>query len=368
MKKTPQLNQRILRPVLLASILLIAICLVLVSLYLPGWSEQVRDLQATGTAVINGETTQLAGSTNTAVVIAAQQTQAVASTLTAIPTATATQTSAPIAKICSAKVVGDTRAFYLFPSIGYKGYQNVSVGTPINILGRWPDKGWYKVSINNAEGWMRNNSIRPDDASCDPVVYTVSYLLGLDEPGSTPLLNDSFASNENVWTDGTGSTIRPTTDPATSEQRLVIESEAQSILEPDNRSIRDVTAFRLVTSVELSSFNASQGFLGIRFRDNETNYYELRIFPGTLCEVHILATNQEINNFLMDRKACISNSYYIDLSLSPDSILGLAVNGYVVISSFNLKDNEGLFENGKVRLVVNQGKAAFDFITILSLR
>jgi hypothetical protein len=366
MKKKQQWNQRIVRPVLLSSIVLIVICLFLVALYVPGWSKQVKNLQGTSTAVVSGTNTQVAGSTNTAAVIAEQQTQAAIATLRAVTTATATATSAPVGQICGAKVVGDISPFYLFPSTGYKEYQNITFGTPVNILGRWPDKGWYKVSIDDAEGWMRSNSIRLDDPNCDPIVYTISYLLGLDQTGTTPLLNDSFATNENIWADSSGTRISPTTNFATTEQQLVINAEEQSVVSTDTRLILDVPAFHFVTSVELSSFVKNQSFLGIRFRDNDTNYYEIRIFPGTLCEVRILKTNEEINKFRMDPKACISNSYFIDLSLSSDSTLNLRMNGFDVISSFNFGDNEDLIENGTIKLVVNKGKAAFDFIAVTS--
>ena len=378
MKKRQHLNQRIFLPVFLASILLIVICVVLVALYLPHWGKQVSDVQATRTAVIAGEKTQFVEAANTAIVIAEQQTLSVAETLTAVPTPTltptlipsptlpASPTSAPLAKICSAKVAGADRAFYLFPGIGYKGYENIGVGSPVSVLGRYPDRGWYKVSINGKEGWIRSNFVRLDDANCAPTVYSVSFLLGLDQSGMAPLLNDTFASNDNVWTDSTGAIIKSTPDTQTGEQQLVLNAQTQMVVGSDNRFVQDISGFYLVTSVTFSSSVEDNGFLGIRFRDNGTNYYEIRIFPGVSCHVNVFTTGQDITTFLMDPKACISNSYFIEMSFSSKNSLNLNVNGYGVVSSFNFKDTDGLFTNGAIKLVANKGKAFFDFITITS--
>lgn len=373
MKKRQKINQRIVIPVILVSILLVVICIILVALYLPGWSKQVREIQFTRTAVVAGEITQFVEATNTAIVAAEQGTLSAAETLTAVPTFTLTPTliptptSAPSAIICSAKVSRNDGAYYLFPSINYKVSEKIENNSPISILGRWPDKGWYKISVNGKEGWIRDNFAKLDDSNCIPTIFTVSYLLGLDQKGLLPLLNDTFASNENVWMDQNEIAIKPIANGQTGDQQLILNTDAQLTVGADNQLVQKIDAFQLVTSVTFSSPGEDNSYYGIRFRDNDASYYEIRIFPGDLCRVDVFVTGQEgINSFFMDRKACVTNSYFVEMSLSPSSSLDLSVNGYNTISEFNFKDGDGVFKNGTIRLVVSNGSASFDFITILS--
>jgi hypothetical protein len=266
--------------------------------------------------------------------------------------------------LCDAKVSGVERALYFAPGVGYR-YKVISVGTPVKVLGRFADRGWLKVSANNEDGWMRSDSIKFDNNNCNSAtVYSISYLLGLDQPDTTILLNDTFASGENTWYDSSSTNLVPVAD-VTGEQQLVINTKSQEVISTDNSNIADNQAFRLITSVSLTNI-IDDGFVGIRFRDDGTNYYEIQLFPGEICNVNVVASGQKINNFTMDRKACVTNSMYIELSFSSSYLLDLRVNGYDVMSSYKFNDLNSQYTDGTIRFVVNKSKAAFDFVTVVT--
>ncbi len=373
MKKRQKLNQRILIPTISVSIFLIIICVVLIALYLPGWGKQVSNIQSTRTAVSEGEFTQLANATNNAALVLEQETRSAAETMTAIPTFTLTptliptSTSAPSAIICTGKVSGADRSYYLFPNINYRVSEEVANNYPISVLGRWPDKGWYKVSVNGKEGWIRDSFTKLDDVSCIPTIFTVSYLLGLDQENLHPILNDTFASNENIWKDQNGTSIKPIANTQTGDQQLVLNTKDLLIVTTDNQALQNVPVFDLVTSVTFSSRGGENSYFGVRFRENNANYYEIRIFPGDVCRVDVFDSEQEgQNSFFIDRKACVTNSYFVELSLNENSTLNLLVNGYDTISEFNLRDDVESLNGGAIKLFSENGNASFDFITVLS--
>ncbi len=377
MNNRQKASNKIILPTLAGSLVIIVVCIVLLALYLPGWQEKVNIVQSTRTAVAADEKAQAIASTKTAAEEKTQVAFSAAQTLTSAPTSTplpsvtpsptlaSTPTLIPTQMLCNAKVAGVDRAFYFAPSVGYT-YKVVSVGTPVKVLGRWADRSWLKVSVDNEDGWMRSDSIKFENANCNSAtVYSVSYLLGLDQPNSIILLNDTFASGENTWFDATNTALVPAAD-ATGEQQLVINSKSQSVISADNPNIVDVQSFHLITSVLLSTNAADEGFVGFRFRDDGTNYYEIQLFSGEVCSVNIVASGQKINSFNMDRKACINNSMYVEMSFSSNYLLDLRVNGYDVTSSYKFNDLNSQYTDGAIKLVVNKAKASFDFISIVT--
>lgn len=366
-----RLNTKIILPTFIVSILTILACFVLAALYMPGFRKSVVSVQETQTAIIDSEKTQVAIITGTAAQVDVQNTLSVSKTQTAIPTVTMTPTSlptftpVPISEMCDAKVIENGQAIYTLPGIGYKGYSNIQIDTPIKIIGRWPDTTWYKISTIDRIGWIRANAIQLLDINCAPTIFSVSYLLGMDEVGKV-VLNDTFASNENAWFDGAGVQLIPSADVQTKEQQLVVDSKKQEVVTTNNQFIQNVQAFNFSTSVSFSAYsNAGDSFIGLRFHDNQQSYHEIQIFPGELCRADVFSTNQKINSFPINLNACASNSFYIEVFLSSNNTLNLKVNGYDVVSSLNLKDNSGnVATSGALKLVVNKGRAAFYFIAV----
>lgn len=376
MNKRQKTSNKIILPTMIGSFVIIGVCIVLLAFYLPGWREKVNIAQSTRTAIAADENATAIALSKTAIEQKTQLALSNAQTLTAAPTFTplpsvtpsptlaSTPTLIPTQMLCDAKVSGVERALYFAPGVGYR-YKVIGVGTPVKVLGRFADRGWLKVSANNEDGWMRSDSIKFDNNNCNnATVYSISYLLGLDRPDTTILLNDTFASGENTWYDSTSTNLVPVAD-VTGEQQLVINTKSREVISTDNSNIVDNQAFRLITSVSLTNI-IDDGFVGIRFRDDGTNYYEIQLFPGEICNVNVIASGQKINNFTMDRKACVTNSMYIELSFSSSYLLDLRVNGYDVMSSYKFNDLNSQYTDGTIRFVVNKSKAAFDFVTIVT--
>lgn len=92
----------------------------------------------------------------------------------------------------------------------------------------------------------------------------MSYLLGLDQKGLLPLLNDTFASNENVWMDQNEIAIKPIANSQTGDQQLILNTDTQLTVGADNQLIQKIDAFQLVTSVTFSSPGEDNSYYGIQ--------------------------------------------------------------------------------------------------------
>ncbi len=281
-------------------------------------------------------------------------------TPTMIPTSTATVTPPPEQTLCDAVVQGDSRALYPVPGQGHKSFDRIlAVGEKVKILGRLSDNGWYKVEVSGEQGWIKSASLQVTD-SCKPTIFDLHYLAGWLDPNEDLVLEDTFATNANIWVDANSQkNILPNTLQQ-GESVLNISSDGSIIVEPMNFQTNNVAAFKLYTSFTVDNVS-EQSYFGFRFRESEGNYYELLFSPLT-CQVNVTDANNLIFTKQLDLKTCIDRYYDLYISLTSDD-LEVQINGFDPIL-VHLQNPNGELSQGKISLVLNKMTTSLDYIVI----
>lgn len=282
-------------------------------------------------------------------------------TLTPIPSPTLVPTSAPQQEICDAVVQGTPRAVYPFPGLGHSLFiKLLEVGTKIKVLGRIGDNDWYKVEINNEQGWMKSDALRVLN-SCKPTLFDLHYLANWLNQDETLLLEDTFSANANIWIDTESQeSILVNTTPG-GESALNIQASNERVITTTNPRVSDVYAFKLYTSFTVEKAKDQSSF-GIRFRDSGSEYYQISLLP-TSCKVDVYATSKLVYSNNMNLKTCIDRYYDIYMVMSSDYKLSIQINGFDPIS-INLQDPDGRFGHGKIDLVANNIDVKLDYIVV----
>lgn len=347
------MNRRVMGLTALVCLGIITACSLAASLYYRGVTVPALSTQEALRANIN----------------ATQTAYSISATLTAIPTntpqpsPTVTTTASSQGVTCYATIQGNSGAIYPVPGQGhFDTYTPVEVNTEVKIIGRLIDGGWYKAEVNGKQGWAKSDSLR-FETSCQPTVYDLHVLANWQGSDEKLILEDTFGAKANVWINPLTKTIFAPRTNAQGEAQLEINADQETLVTTTNPRLANVTAFRLYTSLAVDN-KSEQSYVGVRFRDNEPNYYQVLLSPSA-CNVSVSATNNLIYSNELDRRICAGRYYDVLLTLSNDYKLVLNVNGYDVIL-IDLPDQGGQYSKGSIKLVVNDSDVKFDYIVILA--
>lgn len=293
---------------------------------------------------------------------------AVARTLTAMPTITPSPTLTPIPPtmapyiFCDSLVQGTNRYLYPLPSFGYNRALTTSIKPKmeVKVIGKLPNLGWVKVRFGDVEGWMRNEYLEYVEPNCTPNSYPLSFLLGITSEGEVVVVDDTFVSNANSWTDSLGNTLSATI--LSGDAKLKVKTSGSELittyaLQPNS----NLNAFHLNTSITINSSSNSSSF-GFRFRDSGTNFYQAIITPST-CSLSVYQTDELLYQANLNPKACADRYYGVELSLDANYILDLKINGFEPIT-VALQDPNGLFVLGGIQLVANAIDLDWNYIVV----
>jgi hypothetical protein len=282
-------------------------------------------------------------------------------TSTLPPTSTLAPTIPPQQTVCDAEVQGTSRAMYPVPGQGHKSfYRLVEPGTNIKILGRLGDNGWYKVEIDNEQGWMKSDNLQLLN-SCRPTIYDLHYLANWLGPDEELVLEDTFSANANAWFDTTTQKNILANTTQQGESILNLYSNNEIVVTTTNPRVSEISAFKLYASFSVDKVN-DQSYFGIRFRDTGNEFFQLFFSPAT-CKIDVSATNNLIFSNNMNLKTCIDRYYDMYISLTSDYKLEIQINGFEPIS-INLQDPDGRYSKGKIDLVANKINVSLDYIVI----
>ncbi len=307
-------------------------------------------------------------STQTAII--SQATDSVVQTMAAIPTGTpsptptTTLTIPPQQVLCDATMPGNSRAIYPVPSQGHTYFNKlVEANSNVKILGRLADGGWYKVEANGQQGWIKSDALKIKD-NCRPTIYDLHYLadwLGTDEQ---LILDDTFATNANIWiNDLTNDNFLAKTNQQ-GEAFLDVRTEKGEVLvTTSNPRLNSLSAFSLYTSFSVNSIS-DQSYIGIRFRNNNNNYYQIILYPAG-CNISVYATGNLVFSNEINPRICIDRYYDMSLMLSTDYMLMLQLNGFDPIP-INLQDPDGRYSHGNIGLIANEAEVQFDYLVVVS--
>lgn len=395
------MNQRIMIILGVFFLGLVFICGSLFSLYTPVWQELLATVQLertqvaainqatamaltrsaeqaatqaaqTRTAEIIARETAQASATAEAIVATAQAATAMAATLTAMPTPTLTPTSTPTstpppqANVCQAAVSGTDRLVFSVPGGGRRvDAQLLPVGTAIALTGRLKDMGWYQASYQEESVWIRSDFVVFADNGCQLVIYDLSYLLGELEQGEQLILDETFATNENRWVNSSGALLIPSRT-SYGDARIRIEAntiDPQVIGVNNNSKLEDLSAVKVVTSFERSNFT-SEGYVGLRLRGNDGNYYAVRVRSN--CRVDVYETEVLVSRTELSpgENGCGDDAEdFLAITLDTNYQLEIRLNDADSLR-VTLADPEGKYIRGEVQFEVSNVIAEISYVVI----
>jgi hypothetical protein len=371
-------NNRVSLTVLVSLIVLVLLCAGLGAAYTPYYTGRrgarltqiaLGHLDQTATVTAAVAQTQIAFQPTQTAVAGASQTELARPTITPTPTSTPTPTFTPTATQpaaivgCPATVAGTGRLMYSVPGGGrLKNSVLLPSGTSLTVIGRLKDGGWYQVKTDsNQIGWMRSDVLDRPATDCQPNTYDLSYLLGMAN-GRRVVADDTFASNENGWTNAAGAPLSPVLSDY-GEAQLVLTTSGVDRLQPTNPALKRVPAFQLATSFSRANF-FSDSYVGVRFRDSGLTYYEVRVLRD--CRIVVLAVNQSIFTRPVDPGAntCTDDlEDWLMVTLTPDYHLTIQLNDAEPVEVV-LQDPSGLYTGGGLSLVVGQARATVSYFVV----
>lgn len=399
------MNKRVVAFALLGVFVIVLICLGLFTAALPGVNDKLAEREGETQTQNAAETqtwmtlvakTEQAQATSDAATLAAAQTltaigpsptwtvtpsltpsPTITPTLTFTPTLTLTPTATHAAELipCPAKIVGGTRRMFSVPGGGrLAGAADLPKGTDVEIIGRVSDRGWYQARVDGQVGWLRSDFFRIS-GGCLPNTYDISHLLALMSPNDQLHLEEPFFSNLYRWTfdDGELASTQPT---LYGEYQLEINTNSTAFVSPIDPSLnKQLSAFRVVTSFSRSNINL-ESYVGIRFRDTGSRYYELRLLTGTgrnegMCILQLFETDKMFQTQVVNpgENSCGSDDLedYVDMSLSEGYDLEVRINDSDPYR-FTLNDPNGQYTHGGISLTGSQIIAQFSYLVVTTPR
>jgi hypothetical protein len=338
------MNKRILLLTTLVSAVIVVICVMAASLYNSARTVPAIQTQEGLRAEFYAEET----ASSVAATVSSKQTQDAIPTNTPLPSPTVTPTIAPEAITCAAIIQGTTRAIYPVPGQGFSYFsQPLASGTEVTILGRLTDRGWQKIEADGVQGWIRDDGLSTS-GSCQPTIFDLHYLQNWVGPTEQLLLEDTFAFGD-PWMDSNGSTLL-TKASSTGEAMLEVLATNEVLLSPPKLTKTDISAFKIFSSITVDQVR-EDSFIGVRFRENGSNYYQVELFPKKCLLVVYDSENLVYSNEL-DPAICIDRYYDISAALAENNRFELQINGFDPIS-MNLQDSGGQQTHGSVKMAAN---------------
>jgi len=365
------MNKRMWLYIAFVVIIVVFSCIVLIALYLPGYTEKKETIAVANTQAAYVQQTQDALRTVESAESTKIALRQVAETLTARPTVTLTPTLSPtiaptitptpipVAQECTAKIIGTDRTMFKMPSMGIPTNTALPVGQEIVLIGKIEDGSWYKIRYNQTEGWIRSDFF-VIVGDCTPTTYQIHYLLNISTIANDILIDDTFVGNYYQWKLSTGSFVYPEQTNYGDEQLILNNPSEQPIsLLPNKPGLGNIKDFHLITSFTRTSHDSDNSWVGIQFRSNNGNAYSIRISP--LCEVSVLANDAIV--FRRDlRKECVQNQYVLDTTLvNYELFVSLNSSDQMNIS---LPDPSGSYSSGSISLTAVRAKAVFDYFLL----
>jgi hypothetical protein len=249
-------------------------------------------------------------------------------TVTATPTNTitltipATKTNTPVLSSCTIKLNSDAYVYPL-PSTGSEG-KMVSESDTIQLLASVEKLNWAEITVNTEPYWVKFDDIQ---RSCETITLPLPYLMGWKELGNV-IFYDNNASIY-TWVDQNNSNITPKLIAHYNPNNayyLPLDSNQISQASIKNQPFGYMGNFTLITSY---LWKNSNGDVGIKFWDNGTNYYEVRI--NNQCGIGLYDTGESIFSRDTGEKNCFydhSNILQLSVQSSDDSsTISMVLNG-----------------------------------------
>ena len=214
-------------------------------------------------------------------------------TPTPTPTPTPTLTPTPEPNACQAEVIGSGVLLLSVPGgNGLASARSIAEGSPVQVLYRLADPGWFYVDARGTQGWLYFKDIRFTSPACSLqqlVTYNLSNLLNLVGENNQLLIDDTFNDNRYRWLDSQNMPLTLTTCGTS-----VLEESCLS-LNATNASTTQIVhlanppvvgAFNLTVSFWMVAPEMN-GYIALRFRSAADSYYEVRIYPDSKCSIEI---------------------------------------------------------------------------------
>jgi hypothetical protein len=203
---------------------------------------------------------------------------------------------------------------------------------------------------------------------CEVPIYELSTLLGMQQEAVSLVVDETFATNQNNWTRSDGEQITLETSTF-GESRMVIDARDELVfVSSDNPQFSNLQVFDLQTTFTRQNLEASS-FVGLRFRGDGENYYELRILRDCSLEIYTVSNLGEHEVVFRHSVDSPGNSCsdgvqdYLILSLNASNELLITLNDAEPVRAA-LADPDGIFIGGEIELVANKVNVAFDFLAI----
>lgn len=283
------------------------------------------------------------------------------STPTDIPTPT--QTIPPPMSDCVAKIGSVDRLMYPWPDLGQFSFgTNIPANASLKVTGKLADRSWYQVNFNGKMGWLQSKNLIL--SGCQPNQFDLHYLQNWVGSTEKVVIDDTFAQGRYEWVTSLGQNLL-TEIGSDGEGQLTVTAGTGPVTASTIRlQGGGLPAFTLRSAFTRSNPKPDY-YVGVRFRDNGASFYQIQLELGPdTCQMSIYATSELLHSIAMPPIVCYNAAYDFELSITNDNKLQLKVNGYEIISAFSLPDPNGIYSNGNVGLVVNDGDAVFDFIVV----
>lgn len=354
------MNKRLLALLLL----LIALLLIIFSSSFLLYKPQVTNALATRTKSVSYTQEAEVKMTETSLYhlsetnVAITKTQAALPTSTSIPTSTATSTPPPIVTPCQAQVTANLATLSLYPG-AYNGNDlTVTNGNIVNVIGRVKDGGWYLVQhLDGKMMWARSDTIQFSDSGCTLPQQSLAYLLGLINNNSKIVVDETFSGNEYFWNIDGESQSPLITSYNDAYLQINSRNAYAKFLNSDRAILPNEELFTLLMNFERLNVS-TDSYVGVRFRSNKINYYELRILPTCALEIY---KNEKLlfsQNVLTGRNNCKDElADTLLMQLKPENTLSVSVNGSIpvdiALGEMEMTFPEGIFEISAFRSIVN---------------
>lgn len=324
-------------------------------------AAQATERALTETAVAAAQTETAHTATQSAVL-----TLAAMPTITPSPTLAPTLTPTPAIAMCDAKVLGTSRNMYPVPGTvpSYGGVISIPADTTLQVIAGLNSPAWVAVRYDNRVGFMRADTLSLQN--CDLKAVDLHYVAGWLAPGSDwrLLVDDIFSQNKYAWTSERGENPEAKSNKGVGILE-VGESQGDVVFSNDILRQTAIGAFEVHSYFTLDP-GQDDAYIGIRFRDNGTLFYEVRLLTGN-CSFVVVNEQNEVFSGSFSPAFCSDRYYFMDVSLDEQYQLKLSINN-AQPQIINLQDPEGKYVMGALKFSLHNMEADFGYIVVTHLK
>lgn len=269
------LNKRSVGIILFFALFIIVICFSLFSIANPQYNIVATQTRAELTKVSYTLTssytqTQAALPTNTPTF-----------TPSPVPTMTQVPTATPILSACEVRTTTTTDLFSA-PSLGGKVLKTITPNEIVQVKGETEGFDWYLVSVDNIVGWVNIADNNFEFDNCQITTADLAFLIG----ANNFVFSETFYGKYR-WVDENNQPIQIL------KQNLLFNAEGA---QQKQAFIREqpfewLETFNLYTSYV---WGPNYDYAGVRFWDDEENYYEIRI--NNSCQIELIDSGVSIES------------------------------------------------------------------------